>query len=191
MSEPKVPDRARFLQAIIHAHCGPLVERGAEVGVQRAETSAHLLRAFPRLHMTLIDRWDLEPYRADRNKFHAMAQLGNEVFAAWEADARRNVAFARGRVSILKADFADAVGQVDYGLDFVFLDAAHSYQDTMRQILLYSPLVRDGGIVAGHDYCYPQPGFEGVADAVDDIAAFLVRSVHVDTKNYVWYWIQP
>jgi hypothetical protein len=61
----------------------------------------------------------------------------------------------------------------------------------MRQILLYSPLVRPGGIVAGHDYSYPQPGFSGVAEAVNDIAAFLDRCIYVDAETYVWYWINP
>jgi predicted O-methyltransferase YrrM len=187
----QIPDRALALQAVIHAHCGPLVERGAEIGVQRGETSAHLLRAFPRLHLVLIDRWNIQPYRADRNRFHSMAGMGNAIFDAWEADTRRNVAFAGQRARILKLDFRVAVDQIDYGLDFCFLDAAHSYQDTMQQILLYAPLVRPGGIVAGHDYGYPQPGFEGVANAVDDLAAFLDRTLFIDRATYLWYWIQP
>ena len=48
---------------------------------------------------------------------------------------------------------ADRVERVLQGksLDFLFLDADHSYEGVSRDFALYSPLVRRGGLIAFHD----------------------------------------
>ena len=67
-------------------------------------------------------------------------------------------------------------------------DAAHSYRDTMEQILWYLPKVREGGLVTGHDYGYPRAGYEVVAQAVDAAARFFRADLHVDKGSYFWWW---
>lgn len=50
------------------------------------------------------------------------------------------------------------------GLDFVFVDGDHSYEGCLADIRAWLPLVRDGGVIAGHDYDWP-----GVRRAVDEV----------------------
>lgn len=50
-------------------------------------------------------------------------------------------------------------------LDFVFLDADHSYRGTREAIWLWSTHVRDGGLICGHDY---RRSYPGVIKAVDE-----------------------
>jgi hypothetical protein len=38
-------------------------------------------------------------------------------------------------------------------LDFVYLDGAHDHATVKRELFAYWPLVRPGGVLAGHDYC--------------------------------------
>lgn len=40
----------------------------------------------------------------------------------------------------------------DKYFDFVYIDADHSYQSVKNDILAWSSKVKDGGILAGHDY---------------------------------------
>lgn len=48
-------------------------------------------------------------------------------------------------------------------VDFVFIDGDHSYEAVSQDIRLWLPVVRSGGVIAGHDYgVYP-----GVSRAVD------------------------
>jgi predicted O-methyltransferase YrrM len=54
----------------------------------------------------------------------------------------------------------------DESLDFVFIDADHSYEAVKRDIAAWLPKVKSGGIIAGHDYCV-WPGF-GVIEAVTE-----------------------
>lgn len=50
----------------------------------------------------------------------------------------------------------------DNKLDFLFIDGDHSYEGVKRDFELYSPLVREGGIIAFHDIAphwdYPEVG---------------------------------
>ena len=50
--------------------------------------------------------------------------------------------------------------------DFVFLDGSHEYKDIKNDIIMYKPLVKPGGILAGHDYRQP---WDGVIQAVDEL----------------------
>jgi predicted O-methyltransferase YrrM len=43
-------------------------------------------------------------------------------------------------------------------VDFLFIDADHSYDSVKRDFELWSPLVRSGGIVAFHDVKPDYPG---------------------------------
>lgn len=48
--------------------------------------------------------------------------------------------------------------------DFVYIDGDHTYEGIKQDIRSYLPLIKDGGIIAGHDY---NTCFEGVKIAVD------------------------
>lgn len=61
------------------------------------------------------------------------------------------------------ADTADLYE--DKSLDFVFIDASHEYHYVKRDIIKWRPKIKNGGIIAGHDFC----GYEvldGVIQAV-------------------------
>jgi hypothetical protein len=53
----------------------------------------------------------------------------------------------------------------DHSVDFVFIDADHSYESTLKDIQAWLPKIKDGGILAGHDYV---DKWEGVKRAVDE-----------------------
>jgi len=55
----------------------------------------------------------------------------------------------------------------DKSLDFVYIDAAHDYENVKNDILAWLPKIKDGGYIAGHDYRYDQN--IGVYEAVNDI----------------------
>lgn len=52
--------------------------------------------------------------------------------------------------------------------DLIFLDGNHAYEAIKRDIELWRPVLRDGGILCGHDY---GGNFEGVQRAVDELIA--------------------
>ena len=56
----------------------------------------------------------------------------------------------------------------DGSLDGVFIDADHTYEAVKRDIQNWMPKVREGGILAGHDYVSTWPG---VMRAVDELVS--------------------
>lgn len=66
-------------------------------------------------------------------------------------------------------------------IDILYVDADHDYEPTKANILAWMKHVRDGGIVAGHDYC---DLFPGVVKAVDE----LFPDAHVDGS--VWWTVK-
>ncbi len=42
----------------------------------------------------------------------------------------------------------------DNSLDFVYIDAAHDYENVKKDITAWLPKVKIGGVIAGHDYHY-------------------------------------
>jgi hypothetical protein len=64
------------------------------------------------------------------------------------------------RVHVMRGDSLQAVERfADRSLDFVYIDADHSFEGCRRDILAWAPKVKVGGVLAGHDY-YNMPPFE-------------------------------
>lgn len=53
-------------------------------------------------------------------------------------------------------------------LDLVFVDADHEYAGVLLDLTAWTPKVRRGGILAGHDYDHAHPLHSEVVRAVDD-----------------------
>jgi predicted O-methyltransferase YrrM len=117
---------------------------GVELGVDKGILTGMLLRACPGLHLYAVDIFpDME--RSRRVFEYEEAYPALDILGMTGDEASR--AF------------------VDQSLDFVFIDADHSYHAVKSDIAHWYPKVRDGGWVGGHDY-HPKK-WPGVVKAVD------------------------
>ena len=67
----------------------------------------------------------------------------------------------------------------DESVDFVYIDANHSYNDTMKDIKKWFPKVKKGGVFSGDDYKW-----EGVKKAVDEFSK--EKNLKVNVYENTW-----
>ena len=130
---------------------------GAEVGVCYGAFSEKLYKHMPDLTLFAVDSWDNAETRR-RERVHSRN-------VEWFFRNR----MANNRPIVIKMFSTDAAKYIaDGSLDFVYIDAAHDYENVKLDINAWAPKVRKGGIVSGDDY-YPFPsGSTGVVDAVNE-----------------------
>jgi len=141
---------------------------GVEVGVHRGQLSRTLFKLIPGLKLYMVDIWSDESY-PDNDDTAAAEKFRDLYRKKWRENmetARKNVA---GKNAVLiRADSITGAREFEDGsLDFVFIDADHSYEAVKADIATWMPKIRKGGLISGHDY-EPKGKF-GVKRAVDEI----------------------
>lgn len=97
-------------------------------------------------------------------------------------------------VHIYNTTSARAARMFDDGyLDWVYIDADHTYESVSADHATWSPKVRKGGIVSGHDY---SPEFPGVVQMVDEIISsgvevhFTRDDVYQGVEYFSWWYVK-
>lgn len=154
---------------------------GAEVGVFSGKTSAALLKRED-LTLRLVDTWKgFQVYPAIVVATHEEQQQNYQTVL--------NVTeFAADRRYIMRMPSVEAAEEVaDESLDFVFIDADHSYDAVSQDIKAWSPKVKLGGLVSGHDYNNPDYLFGAeVKKAVDEAVKANGWDLELG-KDFTWF----
>lgn len=123
-----------------------LKDKGAEVGVFKGEFSKFILENWNG-HLYMIDTWKPFPkkeYEDGSNK-DEFKSIISEVFDNLEGYETR---------STLIRSLSHEASELfeDYSLDFVYIDANHTYNYVKSDIESWYKKVKIGGILCGHDY---------------------------------------
>lgn len=156
-----------------------------EIGVYRGETSAILCNKYPKCQFTFIDLWKVcAP--DDSYAYDPMAKHTQDDWDKIFREARGNIHAASSDAIILMASSKQAVDFYQNGsLDFVFLDADHSYEAVSQDIRMWHRKVKTGGLLIGHDYggFTDRIGRTGVKKAVDE---FFGESNVIVKRGRIW-----
>ncbi len=155
-----LPKRSLQLR-IISDVLGLEINSIAEIGVYRGLNAKRLRSLFPQAELYLIDPWIIYPENKEPEA-GSITLDDDEMTDAYERVVKQ---FGNDPLTkIIRKKSEDAINDVKE-LDIVFIDGNHSYDSVMQDINLWHGKVREGGILAGHDYGVP--GLEGVKKAVD------------------------
>jgi hypothetical protein len=117
---------------------------GVEVGTNHGRFATTLCHANPNLHLSCVDPW-MAYY--DGGQARMTQEHQDNVYA----DAMKRLTGLN--VTIIRKTSMDAVGMFEDGsLDFVYIDANHTFDHIIMDIIHWVPKVRVEGIVAVHDY---------------------------------------
>jgi len=104
---------------------------GIEVGVAEGENAAQMLKHLDIGRLFLVDNYE-QPF--DKYKDKAIRLLDGKPIAWMMMDSRK-------AASLLERT----------QMDFIYLDADHSYESTLGDLKAYYPLLKPGGIMGGDD----------------------------------------
>lgn len=144
-------DYANLYSAVVRDN--PDFHSFVEIGVWKGQAICHLARELVksgrRFSLTAVDRWSDE---------YAYKRPGPfSLYEAYDYHLRREG--LRQHITDIRSDSSAAAARFAPGsLDFVFIDADHEYDGVMLDLRAWTPTVRPGGVVAGHDWNDNWPG---------------------------------
>lgn len=124
-----------------------LIGSGVEVGVQTGLYAETLLDTWKGERLFLVDAWrHLPEYRDSCN-------VSDQLMAKRFVLAKQRLARFGPRPVFLRMLSRDAAKRIpNASLDFAYIDANHAYRAVLRDLSLWYPKVKSGGVIAGHDY---------------------------------------
>lgn len=154
----------------------------AEIGVAYGDFSEEILRLARPSALHLIDLWQGKRYEPG--------------FNAVSTRFRKEI--SHGRVVIHRGLSTEMLATLPSGLfDWVYLDAGHSYAGTVEELALCRRILKEGGRIAGHDFCIGNPYSAlpyGVIRAVYEFCekhGWEMEYVSLDANGYFTFCIRP
>jgi len=109
----------------------------AEIGVAHGLNALAMLQNLNIKHIYLVDPWDKIESIREKDKLYA-----KKLLKGYE-----------GKTTYINEFSVDAYDKVPDDLDYVYIDAdKNRYESAYKDIELYYPKVRNGGILGGHDF---------------------------------------
>jgi hypothetical protein len=82
---------------------------------------------------------------------------------------KQNIGPVADYVTVIRDDSRAAASRFDdASVDFLYVDASHSYDGVLGDLIAWYPKVKVGGVIAGDDWCFTNEGSRGVRRAVLD-----------------------
>lgn len=126
---------------------------GAEIGVYRGDTAHHILNATETQMLYMVD-----PYVRNYDLTDKTYSIRGDPDIDYEMVKQRFEAEFPGRHKLLREASEQTAQSLDVKLDFIFIDANHTYEHVLQDLKLWVPKVKSGGLVAGHDWSRKFPG---------------------------------
>ena len=124
-----------------------LTGKGVEIGSFVGRYARHIL-----------DNWKgtlylIDPWREPRKGSDVEGSVNNVVTPETMLKTAKALEGVEDRGIMIRALSHQAVDLFQDGsLDFIYIDGDHSYEGVKKDIQLWFPKVKKGGLVAGHDY---------------------------------------
>lgn len=145
---------------------------GVEVGVWKGDNALSIAEYLKPKLLILVDAWNETVEAGNAQHMNEINQSDyDESQEGHLLHTYRN--FANATNVVIIRGLSTLVAELLIGnFDFVYIDAGHCYESIKNDIKFWSPLVREGGVLGGHDY-----NMDGIETAV--------REAFKDTSNKI------
>lgn len=134
---------------------------GLEVGTAYGNSAEYVLK-----HTGIEELYCIDPYIFYTQMPGFTCQEEYDILFCYALDKLHQYSNFRAILRDNSKKCYELLTEIEYKFDFIFLDGDHSYETIKWEIEHYYKLIKNGGILCGHDYNI----FEGVTNAVDEMA---------------------
>jgi len=132
---------------------------GVEIGVLHGKNAERILKTLSIQKLYLIDPYELY--------IEVSGELSDTRNALQEC--KKKVSKFGEKVKFIIKKSSEAVNEIPDDLDFVYIDGNHAYEFVKKDIELYYPKIKTGGVLGGHDFALSTKGvFKAVMEFVTD-----------------------
>ena len=145
---------------------------GAEIGVRYGGHSLSILKHLPVKTLYLID---------PQKGYEGIDGYPKRGWKEIRKGLRRNLRAYSDKLVFIEKFSEDAVDDVPDDMDFIYIDGNHDYAYIKKDVDMYYPKLKKGGVLCGHDFQIPD-----VARAVTELAK--KYDLKVNANGYLVDW---
>jgi hypothetical protein len=122
---------------------------GVEIGVYAGEGAFFILNTLPIKKLYLVDPYlEYEEFK-DTLGWEGRRQTDYDNFFLMATNLLKKF---KDKIEFIKKKSEDATGDIPDNLDFVYIDGNHEYEFVKRDIEMYYPKVKKGGVIGGDNF---------------------------------------
>lgn len=148
---------------------------GAEIGVMAGVNAVSILSNLNISKLYLVD-----PYVVFSNSYYDLPNLNNILREALRLAVYNMLPYG-DKIHWMHLPSFHAYNYME-PLDFIYIDAAHSYDEVLEDCRILWPLVKEGGLIGGHDWSASE-----VDKAVKEFASEIGLNVSCEKTDW---WIR-
>lgn len=159
-----------------------------EIGSWHGRSTRAIADNLPRgAKLYAIDHWLGSAVERDTNHASAAMKEGDHAYLEFCDNLFDHI--QSGKVIPLRmsgnnaAEFLSSKGIKG---DVIFIDAGHTYDEVKEDVAKWKPLVKNGGLLCGHDYYHDGTAWPGVQQAVDEIFGHKGTNMGYIYSNSIW-----
>lgn len=156
---------------------------GIEVGVQEGRFSAEILANPNVTKLYMLDAW------RHFDKYEDAANVSDNLHSINMLSALENTTKEKDRRCLINELSVNAAEIFpDEFFDFIYLDANHSYEGVLADLVAWFPKLKRDGIICGDDYLTEVNQFAdfGVKKAVDEYFGDDVQTIEEEKEMIQW-----
>ncbi len=134
---------------------------GVEIGVARGSSAFCILNRCNIQHLYLVDPWSHGYAKQHDSNDVSQAEMELRYKKVQKQINKKH----KNKATIVRQFSHYAHKEVPDGLDFIYIDGNHEYENVILDLTLWVPKIKSGGLVMGDDWGF---GWDSVVSAVID-----------------------
>jgi hypothetical protein len=159
------------------------VEVGSWKGRSTSYMAVEIHNSEKNIKFDCVDTWDGSEEHSDPNSCWFQPELVNDKNWLYRIFLENTKPVNHIINPIRTTSLEAAQYYKNRSIDFVFIDAAHDYENVKADLNAWYPKVKKGGFIGGHDY----PGFSGVVLAVNEFFMTERSNAALNLKDNYWW----